>query len=127
MLKEKKFSLQSSMDKASLMHGVLTEHKAKEISFYALPQGNPLADIVILCTATSARHGRSLADAVVQSCKDNNLEHLHTEGYAEGEWILVDLNDIILHIFQEAIKERYKIEEILADATSFIPGPDQNS
>ncbi|MBP3730485.1 MAG: ribosome silencing factor [Mailhella sp.] len=116
MPKEKKFSQQPAAQKAESLIASLEDHKAHDLSAFSLPQGDPLAEVVIICTASSARHARSLADAAVEACKANNFEYLHTEGYQEGDWILVDMNDIILHIFLGPSRERYKLEALLNDA-----------
>ena len=94
---------------------ILYENKATLASF-TLPEGNPLADIVLICTASSARHARSLADGLTEMCKQQKFEILRTEGYQEGQWVLVDLNDVIVHIFQEPVREMYRLENLWAGA-----------
>ena len=71
---------------------------------------------VIICTASSARHARSLADGLTEMCKKEKFELLRTEGYQEGQWVLVDLNDIIVHIFQEPVREMFNLEALWTDA-----------
>ena len=117
MTKDKKYSQLPATAKSAIISQALLEHKCRDIAAFSLPEGDPLAEIVIICSATSSRHARSLADAVSETCRENKFEHMHTEGYQEGEWILVDLNDIILHIFLESTRSRYKIEELLNPAT----------
>ena len=121
MTKDKKYSQLPATAKATIVSRSLLEHKCRDISAFSLPPGDPLAEVVILCTASSSRHARSLADAVSETCRENKFEHMHTEGYQEGEWILVDLNDIILHIFLESARTRYKLEELLNGATPIAP------
>ncbi len=121
MPKEKKFSTAPAADKAKALMHVLDEHKARNISALRLPKEYSLTEIVILCTASSARQARSLADAASAACKEQNFEILHTEGYQEGDWVLVDLNDIIVHIFQESARERYRLESLWPDAEPFPP------
>jgi ribosome-associated protein len=94
----------------------LNEHKARDLASFTLPEGNPLADIVLICTASSARHARSLADGLTEMCKQQKFEILRTEGYQEGQWVLVDLNDVIVHIFQEPVREMYRLEALWAGA-----------
>jgi len=116
MTKEKKYSTLPSSEKAPLLLSWLTEHKARDLATFQLPEGNPLADIVIVATASSARHARSLADGLTETCKKEKFEILRTEGYQEGLWVLVDLNDIIVHIFQEPVRETYRLESLWTDA-----------
>ena len=116
MAKEKKYSTIPASEKAPVMQEWLSEHKARELASFTLPEGNPLADIVLICTASSARHARSLADGLTEMCKQQKFEILRTEGYQEGQWVLVDLNDVIVHIFQEPVREMYRLEALWAGA-----------
>ena len=59
---------------------------------------------------------RSLADGLSELCKQEKFEILRTEGYQEGQWVLVDLNDIIVHIFQEPVRELYRLEALWSGA-----------
>ncbi|WP_458400176.1 ribosome silencing factor [Mailhella sp.] len=114
MTKEKKYSTVPAAEKAPVMQDWLAEHKARDLASFTLPEGNPLADIVLICTASSARHARSLADGLTEMCKQQKYEILRTEGYQEGQWVLVDLNDVIVHIFQESVREMYRLESLWA-------------
>ena len=114
MAKEKKYSTVPASEKAPVMQEWLNEHKARDLDSFNLPEGNPLADIVLICTASSARHARSLADGLGELCKQQKFEMLRTEGYQEGLWVLVDLNDVIVHIFQEPVREMYRLESLWA-------------
>ncbi|WP_446423947.1 ribosome silencing factor [Mailhella sp.] len=116
MTKEKKYSELPASEKAPVMQDWLNEHKARDLAVFDLPEGNPLADKVIICTASSARHARSLADGLTEMCKKEKFELLRTEGYQEGQWVLVDLNDIIVHIFQEPVREMFNLEALWTDA-----------
>ena len=116
MAKEKKYSTIPASEKAPVMQEWLAEHKARELASFTLPEGNPLTDIVLICTASSARHARSLADGLTEMCKQQKYEILRTEGYQEGQWVLVDLNDVIVHIFQEPVREMYRLEALWAGA-----------
>ena len=116
MTKEKKYSTLPASEKAPIMMNWLAEHKARDLAAFRLPEGNPLADIVIITSASSARHARSLADGLSEMCKQEKFEILRTEGYQEGQWVLVDLNDVIVHIFQEPVREQYHLEALWADA-----------
>ena len=69
MTKEKKYSTVPASEKAPVIQDWLSEHKARELASFTLPEGNPLADLVLICTASSARHARSLADGLTEMCK----------------------------------------------------------
>lgn len=112
MTKEKKFSQVPTHEKALQLMDWLHEHKAKNITALDLMGSTPLTDVVIIITASSARHARSLADSVLELCSKENFEFLHMEGYDSAQWVLTDLNDIIVHIFQESVREVYDLESL---------------
>ena len=73
-------------------------------------------DAFVLITGTSDRHVRSVADAILEGIRSLNKERLGIEGYDEGRWILIDLNEVVTHIFQENVREEYDLERLWSDA-----------
>jgi len=74
------------------------------------------ADAFLLLTGTSDRHVRSVADAVVQATKAAGAAPLGIEGQDEARWILIDLGDVIVHVFQEEAREYYDLDRMWEDA-----------
>ncbi len=109
----KQYSLLTAEQKTPLLLAWLEEHKARALTAFDVK--NALTDVVIVATATSVRHAQSLADGLLAYCQEQNFEFLHMEGYTTGQWILVDMNDAIVHIFQEAVREQYNIESLFHD------------
>ena len=90
----------------------LEEHKALRVVCIDLEGESGFADALIVAGANSVRHAQSLADGVSLLCREQNYDFLRTEGYAAGQWILVDMNDIIVNIFQEPVRELYALETL---------------
>lgn len=118
MAKEKKFSLLPAKEKAEHIYTWLVENKAKDIK--VLDVKSPVTDMVIIVSASSARHAKSLADHIIMESKKENFEILSTEGYQTGTWVLVDLNDIVVHIFQEETRELFQLENLWHEAESVV-------
>ncbi len=74
------------------------------------------ADEFILATGTSDRHVRAVADAIMVEAKAFGRAPLGVEGLDEGRWILIDFGDIIVHIFQEEVREHYDLERLWSEA-----------
>ncbi len=108
----KKFSEASTAEKAAEITAWLNEHKAADVTFIPLAGKCAFTDGLLVVTASSVRHAQSLADGVNALCSEKNYEFLRMEGYQAGQWILVDLNDIVLNIFQPAVREMYKLEAL---------------
>ena len=76
------------------------------------------ADTFIIATATSDRHARAIADGIREAETATGSQPLGVEGYEEARWVLVDLGDVIVHVFQEAVREAYDLERLWSDAQS---------
>ena len=69
-----------------------------------------VAESLIVVSASNVRHAQALADWLRKKGKENKIEFLGMEGYTPGYWILMDFNDVIVHIFQEEYRNFYNIE-----------------
>ncbi len=108
----KRFSTASTQEKISDIVVWLEEHKAADIVTLDLAGRSAFAEALLVITASSMRHGQSLADGVMQLCNEKKYEYLRMEGYQTGQWILVDLNDVIVNIFQEPVRHLYNLEAL---------------
>jgi len=76
-----------------------------------------LSDIFVIATGSSRTNVQALADHVEERIKQtHDLKPLRVEGRTEGEWVLVDYGDIIVHLFQAAAREFYSLERLWGDA-----------
>jgi len=71
-----------------------------------------IADIMIVASGNSDRHVRSIADRVVESVKAAGIKPYGVEGARDGEWVLVDLHDIIVHVMLPRVREFYGLERL---------------
>ncbi len=108
----KKFSALPTKDKVLLLQNFLEEHQGQDIVHLDLSAQSAFAEAMIVVTARSMRHAQSLAEAVQLFCKEHNFEFLRIEGKQLGQWILLDLNDVVIHIFQASVRDLYKLEQL---------------
>ena len=71
-----------------------------------------IADTMIIACGNSDRHVRSIAERVAQQAKAAGFRPLGTEGARDGEWVLVDLQDILVHVMLPRIREFYGLERL---------------
>ena len=90
----------------------LEDIKAHHIRVFDTRARSDLFDRVIIVTATSNRQTRALASHLKETVKAHRGDVISTEGEDAGEWVLVDLGDIVVHIMQPAIRAYYNLEEI---------------
>lgn len=80
---------------------------------------SPLTESVFLATARSARHAQALAEELLQNFKDLHWDCFGVEGLKQGQWILIDANEVIIHIFQEEFRTLFNIEGLYSKAPVF--------
>jgi ribosome-associated protein len=100
----------------------LDDMKAVNVKVLDVRGLTDIADTMIIASGNSDRHVRSIADRVVEKAKAAGFRPLGTEGERDGEWVLVDLQDIILHVMLPRIREFYGLER-LWDNGSEAPAP----
>ena len=75
-----------------------------------------VADYFILSSTRNKKQAQAAADAVEEKMKENNIRCLRKEGYREGDWILMDFSDVIVHIFTDDERRHYELDSLLGDA-----------
>lgn len=114
--KEKKFSTISTIEKVGHIADWIEDKKGQDLVALNLEGVNSFTDAMIIVSATSLRHAQALSDFVMQQCKKENFEYLRVEGHQAGQWILLDLNDVVVNIFQRDTRDTFNLESLWADA-----------
>lgn len=90
----------------------LEDMKAVDIRVLDVRGLSDVTDYMVIAGGTSDRHLRSVADRVVQMCKAAGQRPLGVEGEQQGEWVLVDLPDVMVHIMLPRTRELYQLEQL---------------
>ena len=90
----------------------LEDVKAQDIRVFNTTELTSLFDRVVIASGTSNRQTRALASSVRDKVKERGGEVISVEGEDTGEWVLVDLGDVVVHIMQPNIRAYYNLEEI---------------
>ncbi len=90
--------------------------KAQDLLALDVHDLTSFADAFLIATGTSDRHVRSVADAILEASQELGKPALGVEGYDEGRWVLIDLNDVVVHVFQAEVREYYDLERLWGDA-----------
>ena len=96
--------------------GVALDLKAEHPVVLDMRKLTAYTDTFIILSGRSDRQVRSIADAIVHAIKSNGEQPLGVEGLDDGNWILIDCNDVIVHIFDPETRERYDLERLWRDA-----------
>jgi ribosome-associated protein len=90
----------------------LEDMKAVNVKVMDVRKVTDVSDCMVLASGNSDRHVRSIADRVVERVKAAGFRPMGMEGERDGEWVLVDLNDVIVHVMLPRIREFYGLEEL---------------
>ena len=108
-------------EKTQAVVAALEDIKAAKITLIDTSNLSSLFDRMVIASAASKRQTRALADNVVAKLKERGEEALGCEGEDSGEWILVDLNEVLVHIMQPAVRDYYNLEELWSKAQAARP------
>lgn len=100
----------------SLIAGTLQEKKAEDIQVLDLRQVSDAADCFIICSAPSDPHVKAIVTALVESLRAAGHRPWHVEGMEQRRWVLIDLVDIVVHVFLPQVREYYALERLWGDA-----------
>src|ERR1700689_1003840 len=98
------------------------DKKAEELSILEMEKGSgAFTDYFVLCSGTNPRQVQAIADEVELRLKAADLRPAHVEGYKQGEWILVDYVDFVVHVFSEKARKYYDLERLWKTARRLEP------
>lgn len=103
-----------SSELVELVEDSMNDLKAAEIRVLDVSAMTSITDFMVIASGTSDRHVRSIANRVVERAKQAGHGALGVEGHEYGEWVLVDLGDVVVHVMQPATRGFYKLENLWA-------------
>jgi ribosome-associated protein len=103
-------------DLALRLAEAIDDHKGLDIRVLDLRGISPIADFFVLASGTSDRHVRSLTRTVEEAGRACGERASGIEGTERARWVLVDFGDVIVHLFQEEVREFYALERLWGEA-----------
>lgn len=106
----------------TLVENELDNRKAVNITTLDVRGKSSITDYMVVATATSSRHAKSLCDYVIEKVKENGQQPLGMEGQHVSDWVLLDLGDVVVHVMTGPAREFYQLEKLWS-----VEGEKQNS
>jgi len=112
----------STRDKAALVASWLLEKKAKNVVALDVEAVNPICEAMVVASAANVRQAKALAHHVLERCSQTGLPYRGMEGHHVGQWVLLDLHDVMVHIFLDEQRPFYNLEGLWSEGKP-IPLP----
>jgi len=95
------------------------EKKAKHVVIMELTGLTDITDYFIIASGTSERHVKTIAEHIETSMKKLGIKPYSIEGYHEGRWVILDYQNVIVHVFLESLRELYDLESLWIEAKTY--------
>lgn len=105
-------------EKLALVNSFIESQNGKDIYIQRFSVPDILIDAAVIVTASSGRHARGMARGLADALAKDGEKILHMEGFEAAQWILLDCNDIFIHIFQEDMRNNYRLDDLCRQAAS---------
>ena len=106
----------STLQTVKRVREILGDKKGEDVVILDVHNLSTVTDFFIICTATSQRHAKSLAEHLRLALKSEKIKPMHNDGLPEASWVVIDYIDFIVHIFIEQTRELYALEKLWGDA-----------
>ncbi len=104
------------MNRAKSIASFAADKKAEDIVVIDIRKVSSIADYFVICSASSERKMRAIADGIAEGLGETGYSPHHIEGYRDSAWILIDCGSVVAHIFYAPKRRFYNLEGFWGDA-----------
>lgn len=108
----------------ALIEALLDGDKAEDIVVIDLDGKSAIADAMVVATGRSQRHIGAMAEHLLHMLKENGLVGIRPEGLRQGDWVLIDAGDVVVHLFRPEVRVFYGLEKMWGMK---LPEPDHTA
>ena len=101
-----------SLAKAFLSVQSAANKKAENVKILDLKDLSSFTEYFMICSGMSDRQVQAIADSIVIDLRESGFTPISVEGYREGRWIIIDYGDVVMHVFLDALREFYNLEQL---------------
>ncbi|HST03383.1 MAG TPA: ribosome silencing factor [Chloroflexia bacterium] len=99
---------------------IAEDRKAEDIVLLDIHKLSIIADYFVICTGTSDRHVKAIANELDEKLGEMDINPVHVEGLSDAKWVLMDYNYVLVHIFDRETRDFYKLEQLWSGATPVL-------
>jgi ribosome-associated protein len=107
---------ETAQQRARRLAETALDRKAEDVVALDVSKLTSFADAFVIATAASDRQARAVADALTEAAREAGAPVLGVEGYEDGRWILIDVGDVVAHVFVREAREHYDLDRLWGDA-----------
>lgn len=101
---------------ADVVVDAASDKKAEDILVLNVSEVTTFTDLFVICSGRGERQVQAIADAIVEKAKEAGRQPVGIEGYDAGRWVLIDLGDVVTHVFVPDERQLYRLERLWGDA-----------
>jgi ribosome-associated protein len=109
-------------EKLQIISRILAEKKAEDVDVIDLRGRTLIADYFVICSGTSTTHIKAIVEGLIQDAKAEGLHKQRAEGENQARWVLVDYEDVVVHVFAPEEREYYDIESLWKETALKLEG-----
>jgi ribosome-associated protein len=118
-------AFKDSKEKSLFCAKAALEKKAFNVTILELKKASSLTDYFLICSGRSDRQVQAIAESIEEKMSEKGTRPLGEEGMREGRWVLMDYDDVVIHIFYDPVRRHYDLEGLWIEAPRIDPPGDE--
>src|SRR4030042_1888318 len=118
-------AFKGSKEKSLFCAKAALEKKAFNVTILELKKASSLTDYFLICSGRSDRQVQAIAESIEEKMSERGARPLGEEGMREGRWVLMDYDDVVIHIFYDPVRRHYDLEGLWIEAPRIDPPEDK--
>jgi ribosome-associated protein len=99
-------------DLKEVVTDALLDGKAREVTWMEVSNQTDITDHMVVASGTSSVHVKAVANRIIEDVRESGRKPIGVEGLSDGEWVLIDLADIVIHVMLPKVREFYDLERL---------------
>jgi ribosome-associated protein len=121
-----KEAFKDSKEKSIFCAQAALEKKAFDVTILELKKASSLTDYFLICSGRSDRQVQAIAQSIEEKMGEQGIRPLGEEGMREGRWVLMDYDDVVIHIFYDQVRRYYDLEGLWIEAPRINPSEEKD-